>query len=218
MIICWSAKGGSGTTVVAASLALLLSRSRSTLLIDLAGDAPAALGLPEPSAPGVADWLVSPTADAAALRRLAIPANDSLELLPRGTPQMLGTLPGERWSALVDAATALCDHPTFEGSVVVDAGVGRPPEALVDGSTSLLVTRSCYLSLRRAVALDAHPTGVVLVLEPGRALGAADIERAVGAPVVATVPYDPAVARAVDSGLLAARLPRTLAHPLRSAT
>ena len=34
--------------------------------------------------------------------------------------------------------------------------------------------------------------------------GYADVERAVGAPVVAHVPYDPLVWRSVDAGLLAA--------------
>ena len=36
-------------------------------------------------------------------------------------------------------------------------------------------------------------------------------------PVCAEVDLEPAVARAVDAGLLAARLPRSLAHALRHA-
>ena len=60
-------------------------------------------------------------------------------------------------------------------------------------------------------------SGIVLVHEPGRALTARDVERSLGAPVVAELHYDPAVARAVDAGLLAARLPRSLAHSLKSA-
>ena len=58
MYLCWSAKGGSGTTVIAAALGLVLSHHRPTLLVDLGGDAPAALGMAEPSGPGVHDWLV----------------------------------------------------------------------------------------------------------------------------------------------------------------
>lgn len=80
---------------------------------------------------------------------------------------------------------------------------------------SLLVTRACYLALRRAVSAPIRPTGVVLVAEPGRALRATDVEAAVGAPVVATVAVDPAVARAVDAGLLTARLPRLMERDLR---
>ena len=54
--ICWSAKGGSGTTVIATSLGLLTTRS---LLVDLAGDIATALGLDVGDRPGVLDWLGS---------------------------------------------------------------------------------------------------------------------------------------------------------------
>jgi len=212
MIVCWSMKGGSGTTVVAASLALLRARTQPTWLVDLAGDAPAALGLPEPSSPGVADWLASPSADSAAFRRLAVPANDLLQIVPVGTTTSLRTVTEARWAELGGTLAGLDAH------VVVDAGVGPPPSSLLHhAQASLLVTRSCYLSLRRVAALHTAPTGVVLLLEPGRALAAADVEHAVGAPVVAQVPYDPAVARAIDAGLLSSRLPPTLSHPLRRA-
>ena len=43
--VCWAAKGGSGTTVVAAAMAI--AAPTPTLLIDLAGDVPAVLGVPE---------------------------------------------------------------------------------------------------------------------------------------------------------------------------
>lgn len=209
MFLCWSAKGGSGTTVVAAALALVLSHQGPTLLVDLAGDAPAALGLPEPAGPGVRDWLASTTADAHALHRLAVPATDSLQLLPFGTSVPTD---GSRWA---DLAAALTGPST---RVVLDAGTGVPPADLLAAATQrLLVTRPCYLALRRAVASGLQPTGIVLLGEPGRALSARDVERSLGAPVVAEIAYDPAVARAVDAGLLASRLPRSLAHSLRSA-
>src|SRR5437899_9201955 len=49
VVVCWSAKGGQGTSVVACALALVLTRDASTdvLLVDLAGDAPAVVGLPD---------------------------------------------------------------------------------------------------------------------------------------------------------------------------
>nr|MBA3268215.1 hypothetical protein [Acidimicrobiia bacterium] len=54
LIACWSPKGGSGTTVVATALGLILAGSEgSSLLVDLAGDVPATLGLPEPAGPGL---------------------------------------------------------------------------------------------------------------------------------------------------------------------
>ncbi len=56
----------------------------------------------------------------------------------------------------------------------------------------------------------------MLVDEPGRSLTAADVARAIGAPVVAEVAVDPAIARAVDAGLLAARLPRAMVKSLQT--
>jgi MinD-like ATPase involved in chromosome partitioning or flagellar assembly len=51
-----SPKGGSGTSVAAASLAIVSSSTTRTLLVDLAGDQAAILGLPEPPV-GLSDWV-----------------------------------------------------------------------------------------------------------------------------------------------------------------
>ncbi len=56
---------------------------------------------------------------------------------------------------------------------------------------------------------------MVVVDEPGHALSTRHVERAVRAPVVAVIDFDPAIARAVDSGLLASRLPRVVGRELR---
>ncbi|MBK9180240.1 MAG: hypothetical protein IPM45_11890 [Acidimicrobiales bacterium] len=230
LVACWSAKGGSGTTVVAASLAVLLARSSETgaLFVDLAGDAPAVLGLPEPSGAGLADWFAAGSeVPVDGLRRLEVPAAERLRLLPRG----VGAL-GDGEAAVVgalscgpaaagDRAEVLAALLATDGrAVVADCGSGPVGAALtvVAAAThSLLVTRPCYLSLRRAVAAPLRPSGVVLVREPGRALGRADVEEVLGVPVRAEVLVDPAVARAVDAGLLASRLPRTLERSLRHA-
>lgn len=208
MFVCWSSKGGSGTTVVSSALALLLARTGPTLLVDLCGDSPAALGCSEPSGPGVADWLHSPQSDLAALTRLTETVTRGLDLLPLGS----GVVDrADRWGELGDALRAI------DATVVIDAGRGAPPAGLVSGSDqSLLVTEACYLSLRRAVTAAARPTGVVLVYEHGRALGPGDVERAIGSPVVAHIAYDPMVWRAVDAGLLASRVPGSLENGLSS--
>jgi MinD superfamily P-loop ATPase len=209
MFVCWSTKGGSGTTVVAAALALVLARAKPVVLADLGGDLPAALGLPEPAGPGLLDWASSPTADVVALTRLATTVTESLELLPAGGAGEATA--SRRWAELAQALRSL---PT----VVVDAGRGLPPQPLLAvADQSLLVIRPCYLALRRAVACTIRPTGIILVREPGRALSARDVEHALDAPVVAEVPYDPAIARAVDAGLLAGRLPRSIVQPLTAA-
>lgn len=218
-ISCWSVKGGSGTTVVAATLALLLAAdppggtTGSVLLADLAGDAPAVLGLPEPVGDGVLDWLSS-DADVSALPYLELDGGGGLGVLPRGTgPVLRGRSDGDRVRLLAEswAVGGRC--------VVADLGLLAPRwhELAAGATTSLLVIRPCYLALRRAVDAPLRPSGVVLVDEPARTLGRRDVEEVLGVPVVATVNFDPVVARAVDAGLLAGRLPRHLARSLRSA-
>lgn len=192
--LCWGAKGGSGTTVVAATMAVT-SRT-PTLLVDLGGDLPIALGLPEPDGPGIGEWSTS-AASPARLDALRVHLASGLDLLPRGH-----RAPAGRWRELGEHLAGLGQ------TVVVDAGTGAPPAELRrSADRTLLVTRACYLAVRRAVTAREVVDGIVLVEEPGRSLKVDDLEAALGAPVVARVLLDPAVARAVDSGLLLARLP-----------
>lgn len=214
LVACWSIKGGSGATVIAASLSLLLAERApgGALLADLAGDGPAVLGLPEPGSPGLAGWLASgDDVPADALARIEIQASATgLGLLPRGA----GPLDPSRAAVLAGVLDA--------GSrpVVIDGGAEPGPAAraiISAAQRSILVIRPCYLALRRALDPPVRPTEVVLVHDHGRSLGRADVERVVDAPVVAEVAVDPAVARAVDAGLLASRLPRSFARRLQRA-
>jgi hypothetical protein len=210
LTVCWSAKGGSGTTVVAAAIAL--ASNRPALLIDLAGDVPAVLGMPDPGTQGVLDW-AGAEAPAERLSGLAVRVSPTLEVVPRGgVDRVVPPAPPERWAEL-GAWLATCGR-----FVIVDAGSAVvPPAGLVQAAErNLLVTRPCYLAMRAAVRQPLRPTAVVLVDEPGRALDAADVEASLGAPVVVTLLLDPAVARAVDVGLLATRLPAGIRRALRS--
>ncbi|HET6948815.1 MAG TPA: hypothetical protein VFI47_00465 [Acidimicrobiales bacterium] len=206
-------KGGAGTTVVATALALVLARRdpAGAVLADLAGDVPAVLGVPEPSSPGLTGWLAAGVdVPADALRRIEVEASPGLGLLPRGEGDLV---PG-RGPVLAQ----LLDHsprPT-----VVDCGRADTPvaaEVISRARRSLLVTRPCYLALRRARYAPLRPTGVIVVREPGQVLSSDDVAQVVGAPVVTEVACDPAVARAVDAGLLVSRLPRSLVRALADA-
>jgi hypothetical protein len=127
-----------------------------------------------------------------------------------GAPAGLGA-PGVPGDAHGFGAPGGLDPPSALDALDALDGAVAPARLLAAAaSSSLLVTRPCFLALRRAAALDLRPTGVVLVVEDGRAITAADIESVVGAPVVARVRLSPAVARAVDAGLLASALPRNL--------
>lgn len=221
--LCWAAKGGSGTTVVAAALAL--STTRPSLLVDLDGELPAVLGLPEPDRPGIAEWLAGDT-PAEHLANLLVDLTGRTWLLPwRAGALWTDTTPSRATNGAIDRAADrwgelgrwLHNWSTHgDCDVTIDAGTGEPPAGLVAHvDRSLLVTRPCYLALRRAVRATTRPTGIVLVQEPGRALSQRDVEHAVGVAVEATISLDPAVARAVDAGLLTTRLPRVIARELR---
>jgi MinD-like ATPase involved in chromosome partitioning or flagellar assembly len=213
LVACWSSKGGAGTTVVAAVLALVGSErdGPGALLADLAGDLPAVLGTPEPDGPGLAGWLgAGEDVPVDALGRLERVVAPGVSLLPRGDGPLLADRAGVLGALLAADARV----------VVADCGVGPSGAAgaiAAAADRSILVTRACFLSLRRALAGSVQPSHVVLVAEPGRSLTRHDVATCLGVPVVAVVEVDPAVARAVDAGLLASRLPRGLARELRDA-
>ncbi len=223
LIACWSPKGGTGTTVVSCGLALVLARSQpapaGVLIADLSGDVPAVLGLPTPPTPGLVDWLAAgPDVPAEALARLEIEAGPGLRLLA--------------WGGELSAAAATAAESTERGEVLAEALASGPRAVVADcgsaaggaalavaaaAEVSLLVLRPCYLALRRALAAPIRPSAIVLVDEPGRALTRRDVEDVLGVPVRAEIAYDPAIARAVDAGLLAGRVPKALEKALREA-
>jgi MinD-like ATPase involved in chromosome partitioning or flagellar assembly len=213
LLACWAPKGGSGATVVSVALAALLARGSpgGALVVDLDGDVPAAMGLDGAIGPGVGEWLATgPEVPADALARLEVRGPGGVRVLPWG-----GTAPAVPPDRLAVLLALLASDPR---PVVVDCG-SRPGEvgaaAIAAASTSLLVMRPCYLALRRAAAEPRPATGVVLVRDGHEALGPEDVTAALGVPVVAVVPVVPEVARAVDAGVLAARLPRALGRGLR---
>ena len=219
LLACWAAKGGAGTTVVATALARVLASGSPSgaLLADLAGDVPAVLGLADPTGPGVADWLAAgEDVPPDALARLEVEGPAGLRVLPWAgeAPARPRGEHDERASVL---AAVLAADPR---PAVVDCGTGPAGARLVAASaatTSLLVLRPCYLALRAALRAPLRPSGIVLVTEPGRALGAGEVEQVLGVPVRAVVGADPAVARAVDAGSLGHHLPRRLERAVRGA-
>jgi hypothetical protein len=196
IVVCRSVKGGSGTTVTSAALGLLLAtRYRGGgFIVDLNGDLPAALGLVEPSTDSPHD------------------VNASLQLLPRSGTR--STVPHVvNWAALANEVAQL------NAPVVVDAGTLNVGRELLDvATTSLLIIRPCYLALRRASHVmyrdDFRADGVVVVKEEGRALTPKDVSAVLRLPVRGIVDIDPAVARAVDAGLLSNRIPGSLSTSL----
>lgn len=203
----WSVKGGVGVSTVAALFALARAgRAHPTLLVDLCGDQPALLGLPEPDGPGILDWAAAPGRPADAINRISVDATPDLRVVPRG-----GGWPDGDASETIVALTKQPAH------VVIDAGASNAAfarDVVAQSEHRLLVLRCCYLTLRAAQDLDIAPTGVVLLRERGRALGPGDVESVTGVPIVAEIALDIAIARSLDAGLLASRPPRALLRTL----
>lgn len=181
------ARGGQGTTTLATVVALTLA-SRRRVRLDSAqpDDVCALLGSRTPPS-----WhppaLVCPRVTLCAL---VAPDPDRAE---DGLGQPSGM-----------ADVVIVDHGRLDA---------LPAKALVDTKddveTRWLVVRGpCYLSLRRAIGHPWCPDGVILVIEPGRALTATDVSDVLGVPVVAEIPVDPTVARVIDAGLLLDRVDR----------
>jgi hypothetical protein len=212
LLALWSPKGGSGTSVVAASLSLVSAARGQTRLADFAGDQPAILGLPPLDArPTLVAWLAAgPSTPSEWLDEIAVPVVPRLSLLPGGPATRAA--PPEAGAAL---AVALRDG----GLTVVDVGSG-PDEsdgagrAVVDvADATLMVIRPCYLALRRAVADPrlGSSAAAILVEDAGRALDADDVAAVLGLPVAGRFPVRPEIARAVDAGVLRDQLPAPLA-------
>lgn len=221
LIAVWSPKGGSGVTVVASALAVLLAGEArgGAVIADLEGDVPMVLGMPEPPAGrGLRQWLAADRdVGLDALHRLAVPAptDAPLRVLPAGGRRVGPAIAREgRGDDLVTALSSLGAPTVVDcGTLVDDAELAVAAAATV----SLAVLRPCYLALRRAQAAPVRPSAVVLLDEPDRSLGPPDVEAALGVPIRATIRWSAAIARAVDAGLLASRLPPGLARALREA-
>jgi len=233
LVALWSTKGGAGVTTVAAGLAGVLagvdqrrpgssSRSGEVVLVDLTGDAMAACGAPEPDI-GVTDWLAAEHPDQAALGRLEVEVAPGLTVIPFGSG---GGFEPDR-ATLLGEILAVDDRDVVIdlGRLAQDRGGGSDSSArsaleddlLARVDHSLLVTRLCYLALRRAVRVEHSATGVILVREVGRALDASDVDGLLGVPIVAEIDADPGVARLVDAGLLLRSPNRQFCRALRRA-
>ncbi len=212
-------KGGIGTSVIAAGLALELaqrepwSARHGVVLVDFCGDQPDICGVDVGERHGVVDWLCAPEpVDVASLETLLVPVVPGLSLLPMGRsslPNDVGAIDTTRITELVQGLGGVA-------TVVADLGVidaaPASPRAVIGAASDrrTLALRPCYLALRRATRVPISFDNIVEVFEDGRSLRTLDVEAVMGMAVSARVRVDPAIARAVDSGTLVSRRPRHL--------
>ena len=224
----WSAKGGSGCSVMSAAAAVMMSRRQQVLLVDLGGGGLASVLGVEPGPVGLQHWLARPDPPIDALARMEVDAGANLRLLGwsgREIEPSCAPSDDEMRTRFKQLGLMLnADHRP----VIVDLGdlgrfdvldrLSRRGVVRESARRVTLVTRLCYQAVV-AATLHPKPDDIVVVAEPGRALRIADLRSALGVEQFATIRWDPAVARAADSGLLGRRLPRPLLRlPVNSAT
>jgi hypothetical protein len=143
--VCSSPKGGQGCTTVTAALAVI---EPDALVIDVGGDLPALLGLPEPAGLGVCDLLAdTQPIDLAALDTITV-TTDTIRLVPAGQTPASEVRAG-RWTELANVVARQ------RRTVFLDAGTNTVA-ASVPADRRLLMVRACSLALRRAIALPVR--------------------------------------------------------------
>ncbi|MEJ7764436.1 MAG: hypothetical protein WKF86_02975 [Acidimicrobiales bacterium] len=184
------ARGGQGTTTVAAALALFAADAGPTTLVcDDPTATCALLGVPAPLGD---DWArVTPT----------------LRLDPSG-PRPASQ--GVDATVVVDGGRL----PEANAGDPTVAPVGKIEP--LPGKHYAVLRGPCYIALA-SPSLGPRIDGVVLVAEDGRSLSAADVHDVLGVPVVAPVPTPPAVGRPLDPRRLTSpRDRRPQLRPLRT--
>jgi hypothetical protein len=191
-ILLYAIKGGSGTTVTAALVAL--RSTGDTLIVDLGGDMADVLGIRPPTWT-LDDFLLAP--GGGDLADIVIEIDPTTRLLPSARPIRPGSGSEHQRRSL---ANWLDQQP---GTTIIDAGTGVPAHDLVQrADQTLAVTQPCYLALIRAARTGFTPDGIIVVRDNRRALRPSDIERSLNAPISSIIDLDPDIARTVDAGLL----------------
>lgn len=208
LISVWSPKGGSGTSTIAAAMAIVANGP--VRLVDLGGDQPAIFGLPTDPLRGAAELFVQDRVDSPWTD--LVDAGGGVALLGRGS----GDIAWVDGCQLMPWARTMQLAPEIH---VVDAGCADTSvaKALIDGAdVSLAVIQPCYLALRRAVRDPrlAEADGIVVIEDPQRPLRAREVADVLARPVLARVPTTVAIARAIDAGVLPTRLPEPLRVPI----
>ena len=212
-IALYGAKGGQGVTTAAVALAFeAFSPQRPGLLVGLGGDLAQAAGC-QPGE-GLADAAGSGFAPSQ-LAGLVVPtAAPGVGFLPAGSGRWPDSDPPEPLVGWLSDNSAVVDIGVAVGNPAGDEAGRFRRGVLAKADCRVLVARDCFPAFKRSVGLDPRPDAILLVADNARSVGADEYQRAVGAPVLAVAPVDPAVHRAVDGSTLHLERPESLRDAL----
>lgn len=212
LICLTSASGSPGVTTTAVGLAFCWPRPVLLVEADPTGGSGILAGFLRGMTPydgGLVEFALSPLSPADALRDVVRPLSPSVSLVA-------GTRSHAQASALRDAweplAIALADLESSGQDVIVDAGrlglAGSPVPLLESADATVLVTRATLPSIsaarswaetvRRPTSGWRHPA--LLLIGEGQPYRAHEVTKALGMPVIADLPDDPAVAAVYQRG------------------
>ena len=153
---------------------------------------------------------------AAALGLLAARRGHRVELIT-DTPDTMNALLGlsnppddEADAVEVVPGFTLRSEPSGSAALVItDTGILTSAHDAAELVQLAVLRGPCYLSLRATLDVARRDVdGIVIVREPGRSLTRQDIATVTGLEVVAETQASPAVARAIDAGVLPASIGR----------
>jgi hypothetical protein len=185
-IVLTGARGGQGTSTVAAALAILAAGHGPTQLV------------PD-----------DPRSTAALMGVVPVLDKEWVEVCPNltmATNSHHVVLTGHPATTVIDGGR-IPNGPFDEDSI--------PPVAFDELERYAVLRGPCYVALSSLLVTSRRFDGIIVLAEPGRALSERDVTDVLGIPVVATVPIEPAIARSIDAGLLLSSLHRHSAR-LRS--
>jgi pilus assembly protein CpaE len=222
VIVAFSGKGGTGTSMVATNLAVALAGSttgRAALIdIDLQfGDAAAMLHV-EHHAPSIADLAVQQGEEigGAVLDGMLVTGPGEVRVLRApSSPELAATVDAAIVRSIIRAtarahAYAVIDTPSQIDEQVLEA-FELADRLLLVTSYNLSAVRGTKATLLLLEALGVDPERVDVVLNhtrPRTSYRREDIEGILGRPVLIDLPYDPRVDASLDSGT-----PIVLAEP-----
>lgn len=212
-LICLaSAAGSPGVTTTAVGLAFCWPRPVLLVEADPTGGSGILAGFLKGTTPydvGLVELALSPLDTADALRDVVRPLSPSVGLLAGTRTQTQSTALREVWAPL---ASALQDLEASGQDAIVDAGrlglLGSPHPLLEAADLTLLTTRtdlpaisaarSWAESVREPATGWPHPG--LLLIGPNQPYRASEVSAALGLPVVAEIPDEPAAAAVYHRG------------------